>query len=273
MPAAYHAQFNETDARDHAAIVWRRNHSIAHIEQWIAPQCDAIWLCVVTDDRPGLLASLSAAITAHSLNILDAKIFCHMDAKQRSEAVDFFRVVPVTANAPNTLNTTELAALSSTIAGVLRGKIDLRTLRERALPTWRPVTRPQTSVYFGESIDGENRLIVETDDQPGLLASITAALFKLSISIEWSNVATIAGRVYDEFHLVAQDGLPFNPLRKDSVVAHIAAALDLLEPSSDDGSPRASEDEDDQDGCRPSRMMEPMPAPGLQRFSKPPGSF
>lgn len=273
MPVEYHAQFNEADGHDHAAIVWRRNHAIAHIEQWVDRQHDAVWLCVVTDDRPGLLASLSAAITAHSLNIVDAKIYCHLDDKQRSEAVDFFRVTPVTPNAPTTLSTADLAALVSTVAGVLRGKIDLRTLRERALPTWRPTARPETSVYFDAQTDDVARLIVETDDQPGLLAGISSALFKLNVSIVWSNIATLGGRAQDEFHLVAQDGQALTPLRKDSVIAHVLAALDLLEPAAQSHDAVIATLEDDLDGCRPSRMLEPMPISGLQRFSKPPGGL
>jgi UTP:GlnB (protein PII) uridylyltransferase len=272
MPAAYHTQFNEADARDHAAIVWRRDRALAHLEQWLAPTQDAVWLCVVTDDRPGLLASLSAAITAHSLNILDAKIYCHRVA-EGDEAVDFFRVRPIRADGPPTLDAAELALLSSTIVGVLRGKIDLRTLRNRAMPTWRPSARPETTVYFEGESDGADRLRVETDDQPGLLASITNALFRANVSIVWSNVATLAGRVRDEFHLCDRNGERLTELRKDAVVAQVVATLDLLEPSP----PRHDEVldglQDDLDGCRPSRMLEPMPSSGLQRISKPPSSL
>jgi UTP:GlnB (protein PII) uridylyltransferase len=275
MPASYHAQFDETDARDHAAIVWRRDRALAHIEQWIAPGEDAVWLCVVTDDRPGLLASLSAAITAHSLNILDAKIYCRTAADGQREAVDFFRVLPVKVGGPPSLDAAELAMLGSTLVGVLRGKIDLRTLRNRAVPTWRPSTRPETTVYFEGESDDADHLMVETDDQPGLLASITNALFKANVSIVWSNVATIAGRVRDEFHLRDRDGERLTELRKDAVVAHVVAALDLLEPNRSQPSHADVIDnlQDDLDGCRPSRMLEPMPGSGLHRISKPPSSF
>lgn len=272
MPASYHAQFDETDARDHAAIVWRRDRSMVHVEQWIAPGQDAVWLCVVTDDRPGLLASLSAAITAHSLNILDAKIYCRLSAETGREAVDFFRVLPIKVGGPPSLDAGELAMLSSTIVGVLRGKIDLRTLRNRAVPTWRPIARPETTVYFEGESDGAAQLMIETDDQPGLLASVTNALFKANVSIVWSNVATIGGRVRDEFHLRDRDGERLTELRKDAVVAQVVAALDLLEPSKVQPTHAEVIDglQDDLDGCRPSRMLEPMPSSGLQRLSKPP---
>jgi hypothetical protein len=64
-------------------------------------------------------------------------------------------------------------------------------------------------------------------------------------------------------------------LRKDSVVAHVVAALDLLEPNAQSAS-RAEGDstlEEDLDGCRPSRMLEPARSSGLYRFSKPPTGF
>jgi hypothetical protein len=78
--------------------------------------------------------------------------------------------------------------------------------------------------------------------------------------------------VCDEFHLRDRDGERLTELRKDAVVAHVVAALDLLEPSK----PQPSHSEvidslqDDLDGCRPSRMLEPVPSSGLQRLSKPP---
>jgi UTP:GlnB (protein PII) uridylyltransferase len=272
MPLAYRSQFSEADAKEHAAIVWRRSQVAAHVEQWVTSDKQTTWLVVVTDDRPGLLAALSTAITAHSLNILDAKIYCHIIDGERSEAVDFFRVAQVKGAGLVTLTSAELASLARTITGTLQGKIDLSTLRRRSTPTLRSMTRPETSVYFDGERSGASRLIVETEDQTGLLASVTSALFKASVSIVWSNVATIAGQVRDEFHLIAPDGRSLAPQHQETVIASVLNAMSHLEAQKNlgNGGEPADSPEAGEERLSQIQMTEPAPLPRPRRFSKPP---
>src|SRR5437762_2024262 len=68
MPEAYRSRYNPEQVRAHAAISWRRASAPAHVEQWSDEADGTRWICVITDDRRGLLSLLSAAITAHCLD-------------------------------------------------------------------------------------------------------------------------------------------------------------------------------------------------------------
>src|SRR5579859_2976530 len=92
MPSSYWLHHEHDAIRDHAEIVWRRKEQLVHVElaptQHESVQC----MSVVTDDRPGLLSLLAAAISAHALDIISAKIYCRATGGTVAEAVDFFLV-------------------------------------------------------------------------------------------------------------------------------------------------------------------------------------
>lgn len=225
MPETYRIHYSEADVRLHAGIAWRRGSTLAHIEQWPAAAKDTTWLCVVTDDRPGLLAMLCAAITAHSLNILTAKIHCRTD---RKEAIDFFCVRPLKSDGRLRVSASDLASIGATITALLEGKTDVPTLERRSHPTSRPGERPETSVYFDGERDGADLLIVESDDRAGLLGLITNTLSSLGVWIAWSDVVTMAGRARDEFHLLERNGTHLSTKRQQAVVAQVATAISSL---------------------------------------------
>jgi len=225
MPDNYREQYSEQEVSDHAAVAWRRNGEVAHVEQWPAGAKDTTWLCVVTDDRPGLLALLSAAITAHSLNILRAKIYCRDAGTGRREAVDFFCVKPVKSEGAERINDDDLQALCDTMVHLLRGETDVNALERRASPTSRPPGRPETSIYFDGERNGADLLVIETDDHAGLLTLITGVLSKLGVSIMWSEVVTMAGHARDEFHLLDQNGQRLNRRLMQAVVADVSTAM------------------------------------------------
>jgi UTP:GlnB (protein PII) uridylyltransferase len=81
MPATYQAQHSQAEVLEHARIVWNRRDKLAHVEPCLGDERGGAWICVVTDDRPGLLSLLSAAISAHSLDILAANIWPHAARK------------------------------------------------------------------------------------------------------------------------------------------------------------------------------------------------
>src|SRR5215831_17937133 len=67
MPARYHELFEAADLSEHAAIAYRRASAAAHVEIWREHGKGVFVLCVVTDDRPGLLSLVSAALVVHDL--------------------------------------------------------------------------------------------------------------------------------------------------------------------------------------------------------------
>lgn len=228
MPETYRVQHSAAEVADHASIAWRRRGELAHLEQWAAGARDATWLCVVTDDRPGLLTLLSAAITAHSLNILRAKIYCRDTTDNKREAVDFFCVRPLKSEDAPRMDDAEIQGIRDTITKLLQGLTDVPTLERRASPTSRPPGRPDTSIYFDGERNGADLLVIETDDHPGLLTAITRVLSELSLSIQWSEVVTMAGRARDEFQLLDQNGQRLSSRRMQAVVADVSTTVAKL---------------------------------------------
>jgi UTP:GlnB (protein PII) uridylyltransferase len=228
MPETYRVQHSASEVTDHAAIAWRRRGELAHLEQWAAGAKDAMWLCVVTDDRPGLLTLLSAAITAHSLNIVRAKIYCRDTTDNKREAVDFFCVRPLKSETTLRMDEAEILGIRDTVIKLLEGQTDIPTLERRASPTSRPPGRPDTSIYFDGERNGTDLLVIETDDHPGLLTAVTRVLSTLELSIQWSEVVTMAGRARDEFQLLDENGQRLSPRRKQSVVADVSTTVTKL---------------------------------------------
>src|SRR6185369_11877602 len=95
MPDAYRLSHADDEIRRHAEAVGRRGDTLAHLELLASETEGVSTIVVVTDDRPGLLSVLSAAISAHSLDILGAKIYCRAREGRPDEAVDFFLVRPL----------------------------------------------------------------------------------------------------------------------------------------------------------------------------------
>ena len=92
MPGPYRLEYDDDEIGEHARIAERRGGALAHVEALKNSSRTGNWLCVVTDDQPGLLSLLSAAISAHSLDILTAKVYCRVRPGSLAEAVDFFAV-------------------------------------------------------------------------------------------------------------------------------------------------------------------------------------
>src|ERR1700733_14814626 len=62
MPPRYRVLFDPRTTRKHAAICYRRGKRPAHVEVWRTLADGSAALCVVADDRPGLLSAVAAAL-------------------------------------------------------------------------------------------------------------------------------------------------------------------------------------------------------------------
>lgn len=225
MPSSYWLRHDHAAIREHAEIVWRRGNALAHVEHRPAPDGSTAWISVVTDDRPGLLSLLTAALSAHDLDILSAKIYCRATGGPRDEAVDFFLVRPLEGRGDMLQDETYVDELRRSIDSLLCGETDIHTLTRRARPTIRPTCTPPVDVHFDESTDEADRLTVDTHDRPGLLLAITTALFLERVRITGSEVLTIADRAHDEFDVLDWDGGHLTALRKAAIVEKVTAAL------------------------------------------------
>jgi UTP:GlnB (protein PII) uridylyltransferase len=224
MPEEYSSLHDAAEIAAHAGVVGRREASLVHVE--LCPgslQGDGnAWLCVVTDDRPGLLSLLSAAIAAHSLDILAARVYTRTRAGLPDEAVDLFCVRQL-GNASGPVLGADLASIRRSMVSLLRGELPVETLERHAADTSRPGHRPETAIYFHSA--EPDLLLVETPDHPGLLLEITLTIFRERISIIRSHITTIGGIARDEFQLAEIDGAPLTVARREMVIERLQKAV------------------------------------------------
>jgi [protein-PII] uridylyltransferase len=227
MPAAYYSQHEPSEQRAHARVSARRGARLVQAELCPGPVTPerAEWLCVVTDDRPGLLSQLSAAISAHSLDILSARVYCRVRPGRPEEAVDLFAVRPLRPAENESLDPGSIALIRATMESLLRGETEVSSLEKRAADTVRPPRAPAPVVYF-DAESPSDLLVVEAGDRPGLLLAISLTIFRERLSIVRSHVTTSAATAKDEFELAELDGRRLSAARREAVAEKVRVALE-----------------------------------------------
>jgi [protein-PII] uridylyltransferase len=201
MPAAYAQAFDHADANEHARIVLGRGSAIAQVAVWrMLPQGVAI-LCVVADDRPGLVALVSAAFLAHALDVRSAQIYCRALEEGRVEAVDFFWLRNVSSGAP--LDVTRLEACARTIRELLAAEADDPDLLDQAT-----VGDIGARVGFAPDPAASDRyeVTLEARDFPGLLHTVARLLHQHGLEVIRCEIRTEDGIARDRFWVTSFSG-------------------------------------------------------------------
>jgi [protein-PII] uridylyltransferase len=224
MPAAYAHAFTTSEVADHEKVVARRGARLVHAEMCNGPSGDQV--CVVAEDRPGLLALVTDALLVHGLSIRNAKVYCRERNDGQSEAVDFFQLQHTKGEAGAGVEPAELSAFLQTLSELVAEDV-LAASRPSLIPT---SSSPKTRVYFEiEALRrGEATLLVEAPDSEGLLNAITNALAAQDVHIRASEIRTEGGVARDRFDLVSNDAQPLTAVRLCDVQQAVHAALPKL---------------------------------------------
>jgi len=221
MPAAYARAFSVSEVQEHAAIVGRRGSQLAHAEICAGPSGTRV--CVVADDRPGLLALVTDAFLVHGLSVKSAQVYCRRRDGQ-AEAVDIFELQPPKqATEALDIGTAELSAFVQTLSELVAEEL-LAASRASAAPR---AGGPATRVYFElEALRrGEFVLLVEAPDSEGLLNAITSALHGQAVRILASEIRTEGGVARDRFELAGEDAEPLSSIRLCDIQQAVHGAL------------------------------------------------
>jgi hypothetical protein len=131
MPEAYHHQHSLDDVREHAQIVWRRGQDVAHAEIW-AKRMNAVIVCVVADEQPGLPSLIQATVVAHGLEVQAAQAYSRRKEQGPPEAVHLLWVRTIRHGvAFEAIGVDDVARLSDSLQSLLRGETDLDTVIDR----------------------------------------------------------------------------------------------------------------------------------------------
>lgn len=203
MPAAYARVFDANEASEHASIAAARHGRPAHVSIWRTLPDGTAVLCIVADDRPGLLSLMCATLAKHWLSIRSAQVYCREREDGVVEAFDLFWVrASDPAGSPRLLSASDVASVTLQLTEyILQGE-----LVEGSLSSGE-ADEPRVR-YEPESLQGDEPvMIVEARDRPGLLLLITSTLHQLGFDILASQVSTAAGRAHDSFRLRSREPL------------------------------------------------------------------
>jgi [protein-PII] uridylyltransferase len=226
MPSHYGERFDLGAAREHAAIAERRRSGVVHAEIWRSLPGGVAAVCVLADDRPGLLSFVSAALVVNGLDVEAAQAFTR--ATDPPEAFDVFwlrRDRGIKAS----VMPGDIVRIAETLQELVTGR---KTIEDVAREAERRRTEVppagSTRVAWVRGDAGETVLTVETFDRPGLLLAITSALFRARVQIVSSEATVKRGRIVDRFTLVEFDGAPLRAGRHGTLQVEVLGAIDAL---------------------------------------------
>jgi len=195
MPVAYARAFDASDVDEHAQIVARRGKRLIHAE--LCESGGGKVVCVVADDRPGLLSLVTDALLVHALGIDGTQAYVRRRADGQDEAV-------VLLDLNQVLDEAELAAFVQTSSELIAEDI-----RVSALPTSiAPPRESSRRVYFDLDALRQDQyvLMVEAPDAEGLLHAITSALHAQGVRILACQIGTESGVARDRFEIASPGG-------------------------------------------------------------------
>jgi UTP:GlnB (protein PII) uridylyltransferase len=240
MPAPYRECFDQEARSLHAGIVARREVSATRVEIWRELPEHVVAICIVADDRPGLLSQISTSLVALEIDVVTAHAYCRRRADGVLEAVDFLWVRRVARESGSVapLRGRDVATIGEMIDALVRGnaKFDPTVRFARALRSGSASTRVRFDDGAG---DGTMVLTVEATDQPGLLLVVTKAIFRAGLQILALRATSEDGCAIDRFHLAELDGKPLVQARLLSLQAEIFTALEDGEGDSQHAPPPA----------------------------------
>lgn len=142
MPPSYSQHLTNQDIAEHAEIAWRRGDELAHAEIW-ATRPNAIVVCVVAEDRPGLSTLIRATIVAHELNVSASQSYSRKNERGQSEALHFLWLARTREGNGSAVLDEDISSLRESLCQLLRGETDLDTVIERVSSTPpAPTSRP-----------------------------------------------------------------------------------------------------------------------------------
>lgn len=229
MPERYREAFAPHAIIEHAAIAQRRAGAPAHAEIWRSLPTGVAIVCIVADDRPGLLSFISASLVVHAMDVVAAQAYTRAPAEGRvAEAVDFLWLRRDADHALPVLDA-DVARIAEVMRALVTGEVTLEAVIRGARPLRPAPPGASTRVTFDERPDaGLGVLTVETFDRPGLLLAITQALFHARVQIIASDATTKRGRVVDSFTIVELDGAPIRQHRRGAVQMAVLSAIETL---------------------------------------------
>jgi [protein-PII] uridylyltransferase len=195
---------------------------------WRALPDGSAALCIVAEDRPGLLSAIAAALVLHKLDVLTALVFSRTLPTGEGEAVDLLWVRRASASDTDAIGADETESIGEVLGAIVSGKVSAEQIALQTTTTPPQAGDPEVLVQFEPVDEGPlASLRVEAADRPGMLLTITLALFQQGTQIVRSLVRTAGGHAFNRFELAEFSGAALSDERREQVRAAVHAALTL----------------------------------------------
>jgi [protein-PII] uridylyltransferase len=211
--------------RLHASAVEGRGDALAFAASESGVGQGRLEIVIACDDRPGLLADLTAALAASRFSVDSAQLYTRTREGGPDEAFDIFNVSHSNMASPALMDP-ELARLRSNIEDLLAGRVRAADLLARRAkpPAWaRPGPRIKTEIHVDNASSPRYTIVdVYTRDRPDLLHVIARTLHEKGLTIALAKVNTEGHRVADVFYVQTHSG---NKLGGSGQLADLSTAL------------------------------------------------
>ncbi len=163
----------------------------------------------IADDRPGLLACITATLAAARLQVVGAQIYSWLDDSGRVRALDLFWV---RGSAEPGAVVAAVPRLERDLGRLLAGELEPTELvigRQPRTTRWseRPTPEVSTKVSFDNRAATDHTVIeVTTRDRPGLLFWLANTLQEAGLTISLAKINTEGMRVADVFYVTDRAG-------------------------------------------------------------------
>jgi [protein-PII] uridylyltransferase len=184
-----------------------------------APETSAITL--VSRDRPGLFAAITAALAGWGMNVVTAEAF----ANAEGVVVDSFRFQDTFRTLE--LNESERERFVASVRDVVEGRVSAEEMLSRRRRGRRKVPRVavETAIEFDDGASATSTLLqVVAQDVPGLLRTISLTLSRMRFNVEVALVDTEGETAIDVFYLT-QNGNRLTAAEKRELRDRLADAI------------------------------------------------
>jgi len=181
---------------------------------------------ICAQDRPGLISKIAGVFTLHNIDILDVQVFTW----RNNIALDIFEVKPP----PDKIMEEEKwKRAENRLKDALSNGLNLASALRKKVPVFgqfgKRVSRKPHRIRVDNTSSSFFTIIeVFTYDFPGLLFSISDALFQCGLNIWVAKIATKADQVVDVFYVWDLNGQKID--EPDQVAEIKAAILERLPP-------------------------------------------
>jgi [protein-PII] uridylyltransferase len=236
MPPRYlHANLPEHIERHLKLAAAARDRSF---ELAVVDQDDPyVELAFVGDDRPGLLATITAALAAARLKVVGAQVYSYSCQGNEAHATTkrALDVFWVRSNGNSRGLNNALNRAKAHIESILRGEITGDELVLGRLANSSGLQRPTPSVrtaVFVDNRSGSNHTVLEiiTLDRPGLLFALSSALQRERLTISLAKINTEGNQVADVFYVADASGAKITDVKRvQEIKDRILTTLGQLE--------------------------------------------